>query len=146
MNLRSRSKVSAEVNMSSMTDLVFLLLVFFIIASSYITTGVNIELPSSSTTTPQTQNITLTIKLDKENPQKEIFYIDKKPIQEADINSTLKEYKDAQQVGADKDKQPVLLLRVDKNIKTETTVRMLDLGYKNNLKVILATSPSQDID
>jgi len=146
MNLRSRSKVSAEVNMSSMTDLVFLLLVFFIIASSYITTGVNIELPSSSTKTPQSKNITLSIKLDVENPQKEMFYIDKKPIQEADINSKLKEYKDAQQVGADKDKQPVLLLRVDKNVKTETTVRMLDLGYKNNLKVILATSPSQDID
>jgi biopolymer transport protein ExbD len=107
---------------------------------------VNIELPSSSTKTPQSKNITLSIKLDVENPQKEMFYIDKKPIQEADINSKLKEYKDAQQVGADKDKQPVLLLRVDKNVKTETTVRMLDLGYKNNLKVILATSPSQDID
>ena len=39
MNLRSRSKVSAEVNMSSMTDLVFLLLIFFILASTLVTSS-----------------------------------------------------------------------------------------------------------
>jgi len=52
MNLRSRSKVSAEVNMSSMTDLVFLLLIFFILASTLVTSSaLDIVLPKSGAQT-----------------------------------------------------------------------------------------------
>ena len=145
MNLRSRSKVSAEVNMSSMTDLVFLLLVFFIIASTYITPALDIELPSSSSTTPQTQNITMSVKLNKED--KPIYFINGDPIA-GDIKSIEKQLKESikQETGLAKDEKPVVLLRVDKNVKTETTVQMLDIGYRNNLKVILATSPTKNID
>jgi biopolymer transport protein ExbD len=38
MNLRGRNKVSAEFNMSSMTDIVFLLLIFFMLTSTMVTT------------------------------------------------------------------------------------------------------------
>ena len=62
MNLRSRSKVSAEVNMSSMTDLVFLLLIFFILASTLVTSSaLDIVLPKSGAQTVKKQNITLTV-------------------------------------------------------------------------------------
>jgi biopolymer transport protein ExbD len=39
MNLRGRNKVSAEFNMSSMTDIVFLLLIFFMLTSTMVTTN-----------------------------------------------------------------------------------------------------------
>lgn len=62
MNLRSRSKVSAEVNMSSMTDLVFLLLIFFILASTLVTSSaLDIVLPKSGAQTVKKKNITLTV-------------------------------------------------------------------------------------
>ena len=62
MNLRSRSKVSAEVNMSSMTDLVFLLLIFFILASTLVTSSaLDIILPKSGAQTVKKKNITLTV-------------------------------------------------------------------------------------
>jgi biopolymer transport protein ExbD len=46
MNLRSRNKVDATFNMSSMTDIVFLLLIFFIVLSTFVTVhGLDIDLP-----------------------------------------------------------------------------------------------------
>ena len=67
MNLRSRSKVNAEVNMSSMTDLVFLLLIFFILASTLVTSSaLDIILPKSGAQTVKKKNITLTVNEDLE--------------------------------------------------------------------------------
>lgn len=49
MNLRSRNKVDATFNMSSMTDIVFLLLIFFIVLSTFVTVhGLDIDLPKVS--------------------------------------------------------------------------------------------------
>ena len=45
MNFRSENKIKIEGGMSSMTDLVFLLLIFFIVISTMITAGVNIDVP-----------------------------------------------------------------------------------------------------
>lgn len=46
MKLRSRNKVDATFNMSSMTDIVFLLLIFFIVLSTFVTVhGLDIDLP-----------------------------------------------------------------------------------------------------
>ena len=50
MNLGQRNKISVTGNMSSMTDLVFLLLIFFIILSTLVSNGVNVELPQAKGT------------------------------------------------------------------------------------------------
>ena len=47
MNLGQRNQVQAGGNMSSMTDLVFLLLIFFVILSTLVSNGVNVDLPQS---------------------------------------------------------------------------------------------------
>ncbi len=54
MNLGQRNKVSLTGNMSSMTDLVFLLLIFFVILSTLVSNGVNVDLPTSKGTTSVT--------------------------------------------------------------------------------------------
>ena len=65
MNLRSKSKVSAEFSMSSMTDIVFLLLIFFIIASTLITpNALNILLPQSSPSRAKKQPATIEVTSD----------------------------------------------------------------------------------
>ena len=52
MNLRNRNKVSAEFNMSSMTDMVFLLLIFFMLTSTLVTTSaLDVILPKSKAQT-----------------------------------------------------------------------------------------------
>jgi biopolymer transport protein ExbD len=54
MNLRGRNKVSAEFNMSSMTDIVFLLLIFFMLTSTMVTTNaLDLVLPKAKGKTQQ---------------------------------------------------------------------------------------------
>ncbi|MCB0596361.1 MAG: biopolymer transporter ExbD, partial [Phaeodactylibacter sp.] len=59
MGLKKRSKVSAEFSMSSLTDIIFLLLIFFMLTSSLVApNALNLKLPSSSkTSTPSTNKI-----------------------------------------------------------------------------------------
>ena len=132
MNLRSRSKVSAEVNMSSMTDLVFLLLIFFILASTLVTSSaLDIALPKSGAQTVKKKNITLTVN----------------EALEFDVNGTIVGYDQGEQrLMAEARKltdgeQAVVVLRADQSIPTGETVRLLDIGYRNNLKMIIATDP-----
>ena len=62
MNLGQRNKISVTGNMSSMTDLVFLLLIFFIILSTLVSNGVNVELPQAKGTNSVTSKMTVSIK------------------------------------------------------------------------------------
>lgn len=133
MNLRSRSKVSAEVNMSSMTDLVFLLLIFFILASTLVTSSaLDIILPKSGAQTVKKKNITLTVNEDLE----------------FDVNGTIVSYNQVErtllgEVGKlPADEQAVVVLRADQTVPTGETVRLLDIGYRNNMKMIIATDPN----
>src|SRR5688572_3697830 len=62
MNLRSKNKVNPEFNMSSMTDIIFLLLIFFMLTSNFITpSGLPVSLPSSASTKIVMQKISVTI-------------------------------------------------------------------------------------
>ena len=65
MNLRSKSKVSAEFSMSSMTDLVFLLLIFFMLTSSIVTTtALDVTLPKSKAQTVNRENVVVQVGSD----------------------------------------------------------------------------------
>ena len=54
MGLSTQNKINVSAGMSSMTDLVFLLLIFFIIISTLVSNGVNVDLPQSKGTTSVT--------------------------------------------------------------------------------------------
>ena len=133
MNLRSRSKVSAEVNMSSMTDLVFLLLIFFILASTLVTSSaLDVILPKSGAQTVKKKNITLTVNEDLE------FDINGNIVSYDQVETTL--VAAASKLNADE--QAVVVLRADQSIPTGETVRILDIGYRNNMRMIIATDPN----
>jgi biopolymer transport protein ExbD len=63
MNLRGRNKVSAEFNMSSMTDIVFLLLIFFMLTSTMVTTALDLVLPKAK---GKTDNKNIAVSINKE--------------------------------------------------------------------------------
>ena len=133
MNLRSRSKVSAEVNMSSMTDLVFLLLIFFILASTLVTSSaLDVILPNSDAQTVKKKNITLTVNEDLE------FDINGTIVSREQVENTL--VAAASKLNADE--QAVVVLRADQSIPTGETVRILDIGYRRNMRMIIATDPN----
>ena len=76
MNIRGRNKITPEFNMSSMTDIVFLLLIFFMIASTLVTTNaIDILLPKASGKTENKKSVSVSIKKDLS------FYIDQSKVE-----------------------------------------------------------------
>ena len=67
MNLGNRNRPKLEGGMSSMTDLIFLMLIFFIIMSTMVNPTLPVDLPSGENTTTSSKNSTVEVGIDKEN-------------------------------------------------------------------------------
>ena len=127
MALRSKNKVSAAFSMSSMTDIVFLLLIFFMLTSTLVTTNaLDLVLPNSTAQTVKKQRVSVSINENFE------YFIDKESVE-------LK-YIEAQLIDklAGQDEQ-VVVLRVDKSVSIEYAVEVMDIAYRNKFKIVLAT-------
>lgn len=130
MNLRGRNKVTPEFNMSSMTDIVFLLLIFFMIASTLVTTSaIDILLPKASGKTENKKSVAVSIK------ENLTFYIDQKLVGESVLETEL------MTLLADKE-EPTIVLRADKSVAVEHVVKVMDIANRNKFKVILAVKPN----
>lgn len=129
MNLRGRNKVSAEFNMSSMTDIVFLLLIFFMLTSTMVTTNaLDLVLPKAKGKTDSNKNIAVSINKKLE------FFIDKEPVSEAELESKLLSLFTA-------DKNKAIILRAEEGVPIEKAVNVLDIANRNQIKVVLAVRP-----
>ena len=129
MNLRGRNKVSPEFNMSSMTDIVFLLLIFFMLTSTMVTTNaLDLVLPKAKGKTDSNKNIAVSIDKDLQ------FYIDKEKISETDLEPKLLSL-----FGADKTK--AIILRAEEGVQIKKAVSVLDIANRNQIKVVLAVRP-----
>ncbi|MDT0559398.1 biopolymer transporter ExbD [Ichthyenterobacterium sp. W332] len=131
MNIRGRNKVTPEFNMSSMTDIVFLLLIFFMIASTLVTTNaIDIVLPKASGKTENKKSVAVSIKKDL------TYYIDQKRVGVSVLESQLLEML----AGQDK---PTIVLRAEKSVPVENVVKVMDIANRNKFKVILAVKPGK---
>lgn len=129
MDLRSRSKVDPSFNMSSMTDLVFLLLIFFIILSTMVSPyALPVDLPNSNNKSSEKQTVSLSIHADN------IYSVGTKIINPANLEFELKQALRVQ-------KEKSLVLHVDKAVPTGQTVEVLDIAKRNKWKIVLATKP-----
>jgi len=129
MNLRGRNKVSAEFNMSSMTDIVFLLLIFFMLTSTMVTTNaLDLVLPKAKGKTDSNKNIAVSINKKLE------FFIDKEPVSEAELESKLLSLFST-------DKNKAIILRAEEGVPIEKAVNVLDIANRNQIKVVLAVRP-----
>jgi biopolymer transport protein ExbD len=130
MNIRGRNRVTAEFNMSSMTDIVFLLLIFFMIASTTITSNnaLDLVLPKSSGKSDEIKNISVSVNKNLE------YFIDKEKFAENSLEEKLKALLSNQ---AD----PTILLHVEEGVPIERAVSVMDIAYRNKYKIVLAVSP-----
>ncbi len=130
MNLRGRNKVTPEFNMSSMTDIVFLLLIFFMLASTLVTTNaIDILLPKASGKTENKKSVAVSIKKDL------TYYIDQKRVEESMLESELIAV-------LSNEEKPTLVLRAEKSVPVEHVVKVMDIANRNKFKVILAVKPN----
>ena len=130
MNIRGRNRINAEFNMSSMTDIVFLLLIFFMIAVTTMTTtnALDLALPNSDGKANEVENISVSINEESE------YYIDKQKYPETEIEAVLRNALAGQ-------KDPNIVLNVAKGVPIENAVKVMDIAYRNNFKIVLAVAP-----
>lgn len=132
MNIRGRNKVSAEFNMSSMTDIIFLLLIFFIIALTTMTStnALDLVLPTSDGKSDQIETVAVSID---ENNQ---IFINQDQRGQDQIEPLLIELL--------QNKEPKnIVLNVAKGVPIEEAVFIMDIAYRNNFNVVLAVEPKQ---
>lgn len=130
MNIRGRNKVTPEFNMASMTDIVFLLLIFFMIASTLVTTSaIDIILPKASGKTENKKSTAVSIKKDL------TYYIDQNRVGESVLESQLISIMASQET-------PTIVLRAEKSVPVENVVKVMDIANRNKFKVILAVQPN----
>lgn len=126
---KTRNKVSTEFNMSSMTDIVFLLLIFFMITSTMVTTNaLDLVLPKGKGKTDSNKNLSVSIDKDLQ------FYIDNDKVDETQLESQLLSL-----MGASEDK--AIILRAEKSVPHEKVVYVMDIAYRNKMKMVVAVNP-----
>ncbi len=129
MNLRPRSKILAEFNMSSMTDIIFLLLIFFMLTSTLVSpNALKLLLPNSSSQTRAKSNISVSIDKDLN------YYFGTEAV-------TLDELREKIQAKANSEEEPTIVLNVEKTVPIDNVVKIMNIGNELKVKMILATSP-----
>jgi len=127
MALRSRNKVSPDFNMSSMTDIVFLLLIFFMLTSTLVSpNALKLLLPNSKSKTLEKQTVSVSITKDID------FFINENQITEEQLEKQLI-------LILEGSNEPGIILHADKSVDIEHVVKVMDIAYRNKYKIVLAT-------
>ncbi|MGP1447111.1 MAG: ExbD/TolR family protein [Candidatus Limimorpha sp.] len=134
MAIKSRNKIDVAFNSSSMSDLVFLLLIFFMLTSTLVApNAVKLLLPSSKSKTMAKQTLTVYIN------EQFSYFVDETPVEESELEA---------QIGTKiaNEQEATIVLRADKTVPVQYIVNVIDaVNDLNNAtqrthKVILATS------
>lgn len=131
MAIQTRNKLSPNFNMSSMTDIVFLLLIFFMLTSTLVSpNALKLLLPTSESKTLARQTVSISITASGE------YYVNRTKVSFENLESTLL------QVISGKD-DPSIILHVEKSLPIEEAVKVMDIAARNRLKMVLATQPAK---
>lgn len=129
MAIRSRNKISVSFSMAGMSDIVFLLLIFFMITSTLIhPTALKLLLPKGANQANAKPLTTVSITRDLQ------FYVEDQPVDFNNLEEIL-----AGKVG--NAEETYISLHADKTVPIEYVVKVMNIAKDNKYKLILATSP-----
>lgn len=128
MDLKSRNKVEVAFSMASMTDLIFLLLVFFMLTASFVTpSGLPVNLPTSKASTIEVQKVSITVTKDLQ------YYVNDKRVTKSTLESELKPLLSAP--------AGVVVLHIDERVPTKELVYVAGIATSLEARVTIATKP-----
>lgn len=137
MAIKTRNKISVSFNSSSMSDLVFLLLIFFMLTSTLVApNAIKLLLPSSSSKTMAKQTVTVYIN------DLYQYYVEEIPVADDELAGSI-----SARIGGESD--ATVVLRSDKSVPVQYVVNVIDAvneinnANQQNHKVILATAPKK---
>jgi biopolymer transport protein ExbD len=132
MNLRRRSRPVGEVYTASLNDIMFFLLLFFLITSTLATPNVlKLLLPSSKSSTQSIKHpLTISVTGDLQ------YAVNNTPVSPDQLEETIK--------AAVKDQtDPTALLKIDKTVQVQNLVDLLDIGNRLRIKMVMATATNK---
>ncbi len=131
MAVKKRSKVSAQFNMSSLTDIIFLLLIFFMLTSSIVTpNALNLQLPGKKTSPPPPKAKNKVVAISEEGT----YTLNGSPVSLDGIRQQMLSLRKI-----DGDKAAIVVSPAAK-ASNETVVAVLDMAYKLEVRAVL-TAP-----
>ncbi len=135
MAIKRRSKAEPNFSMSSMTDIVFLLLIFFLVTSTIVNpNALKLLLPKSTNQVSAKPEVSVSIK--HLLPQNTFSYHingNPAPVAFSDIEPLIqRELKETE--------DPTISLHVDKSVPMEQVVEVMNIAKRNQYKIILATA------
>lgn len=140
MALKRQNTMMATFSMASMTDVIFLLLIFFMVTSTFVfPTALEVNLPQSSKQTalkPATR-----VFIDKESN----IYVGGPDSEPVAVNlDQLLQFLQSHAAANQGNGEDFIAVYADEEVTYGTLVSVLDLGARNNLKMVLATKPAPD--
>lgn len=116
---------------SSLTDIVLLLLIFFLLTSSFVTNfGIKVNIPQAESGST-TQNQFISVAVTKEGE----FYVDGELTARGSLALQIRSVRNNKQ-------SETIILRADKDAKVDDAVRVMNIGKALNLKLVMATEQS----
>jgi biopolymer transport protein ExbD len=130
MAISQRNKISVNFSSVGMTDVVFNLLIFFMLTSTLVhPTALKLLLPKGTTQTSAKPQTTVSITADQK------LYVEQQPV------ATIQELEALLKQKLGNTPETYISLHADKTVPFESVVEILDIAQKNNYKLIIATSP-----
>ena len=130
MNLRASNKINPLFSMSSMTDIIFLLLIFFMLTASFVTpSGLPVNLPSSKSSKIVIQKVSVTITKDLK------YFVNEKESSKDNLEILLRD--------AIGDKEGLVVLHCDKDVPVEELVNIAGIATSLEAKITIATKPKK---
>ncbi|MBI2967866.1 MAG: biopolymer transporter ExbD [Bacteroidetes bacterium] len=134
MQIKPSQTVKATFQMWSMMDLIFILLMFFMLISTLIIPNVNalkLLLPNSSTAAKQ-ENIKVSVAINENRD----YFINDQPVPAEQMETVLSSFL--------RDKvNPIVILHTHKSVPIENVVKVLDVANRLKVKLVLATNPER---
>ena len=128
MGLETKNKIDSTFSMSSMTDIIFLLLIFFMLTASFITpSGLPVNLPSARSATIVLQKVTVSITEDLQ------YFVNDRPINRRDLENALR-----RELGG---REGNVTLHIDKSVPSEYLVEVAGIATSLKAKVSVAAKP-----
>jgi len=130
MELKPRNKINTSFSMAGMTDIIFLLLIFFMVTSTLVNpNALKLLLPKSSNQTAASPVVSVSITSDIN------YYVGNNQVKFSEMENVLKTEFNNRDV-----KEPTISLNADKRVPIEHIVKVMNIANKNEWKLILATT------
>ena len=135
MAYKRQTKVLADTAMSSMTDLVFLLLIFFLITSTLVNpNALKLMLPKSTGQVSAKATVSVSIKDWQDGSYTYHINGDEQPVPFTEVEDDLVDL-------LQKEEDPTFSIYADESVPVKEVVSVMNIAKRNHYKVILATQP-----